>query len=178
MQKKLFFPKNLAIAFYCLGPTKFIVVTKNLKRFYLSIPTGIDCTKETNFLTFSLATTLPSSHNDVFHKFVTQASKWFNVFEKPLVKKLILKGLGLKATVVNSSTLELKLGLSHTLNIGIPSQLNVSIKKNIINVEGYDPVFIGNFLHKIRILKEPNIYKGKGIWYKNEIKVLKTVKKT
>ena len=114
----------------------------------------------------------------MLEELTTSFLNWLQSFEKPIVKKLLLKGLGLKATLLSLEHLELKLGFSHVVNIKIPSQLLVSVKKNTINIEGYDSVLLGNFLHKIRILKAPNVYKGKGIWYKNELKTLKVVKKT
>ena len=46
------------------------------------------------------------------------------------------------------------------------------------SLEGFDPVAVGNFATKIKSLKFPDTYKGKGFWYKNEVKVLKEIKKT
>jgi len=175
MQKKLFLTKNLSSTLYYLGTKKFLALTKGCKSFYFAIPGNTYCVKEGDELIFTVNTKLDEIQ---FQEFSASISKWLIKIEKPLVKKLILKGLGLKASIVNLNTLELKLGFSHSVSIPIPSQLAVSIKKNVINVEGYDSVFLGNFLHKIRIIKKPNAYKGKGIWYKNELKVLKTVKKT
>jgi len=95
------------------------------------------------------------------------------------VKKLILKGLGLKAQLDGTqSILELKLGFSHEIKIGFSKQdFNISVHKNIISVEGFNLEKINNFLHKIRLLKFPNAYKGKGIWYKNETRIYKVIKK-
>jgi ribosomal protein L6P/L9E len=45
-------------------------------------------------------------------------------------------------------------------------------------VEGFEAYKVGNFLKKLRNLKAPDIYKGKGFWYKNEIKIFKEIKKT
>jgi large subunit ribosomal protein L6 len=57
------------------------------------------------------------------------------------------------------------------------SRLNIKVNKNFIIVEGFDAVEVGNFSSKIRRLRVPDIYKGKGVWYKNEIKILKELKK-
>ena len=48
----------------------------------------------------------------------------------------------------------------------------------LLIVEGIESAVVGNFLKKIRNLKTPDSYKGKGFWYKNESKVLKEIKKT
>lgn len=178
MQKKIKLITNLSINFYFLNNTKFIVLNKDIKSFYLRIPNNIVCTKEENFILLTLINDFNTKDIIIFQNFILLFFNWLKNFEKPLVKKLILKGLGLKAIVSKNNILELKLGFSHTINVSIPDQLIVSIKKNVINIEGYDPILLGNFLHKVRILKYPNIYKGKGIWYKNELKTLKVVKKT
>jgi len=178
MQKKIKLIKNLSITLYFLNKHKFLVINKENKAFYLSVPNTILCTKENETLILTNLIGLSEKENSVFNFFFQRLSNWLKSFEKPLVKKLILKGLGLKASLISVKVLELKLGLSHVININIPETLLVSIKKNIIHVEGFDSVLLGNFLHQIRILKYPNIYKGKGIWYKNELKTLKIVKKT
>jgi ribosomal protein L6P/L9E len=52
------------------------------------------------------------------------------------------------------------------------------VNKNILTFEGFDPVAVGNFANKVRSLKFPDVYKGKGFWYKNEVRSLKEIKKT
>ena len=91
---------------------------------------------------------------------------------------MILKGLGFKGNIVNNSILELKLGFSHLLKVPLNSkELNVSINNNVLIVEGFESDKVGNFLEKIRKLKKIDSYKGKGFWYKNELKILKEIKK-
>ena len=96
---------------------------------------------------------------------------------KPFRKKLILKGLGLKGSIC-SRTIELKLGFSHRVFVDIPNSMSVVIKKNLIILESNDLILLGNFAYKLKQLKFPNAYKGKGIWYKKETRILKTIKKT
>ncbi len=94
-------------------------------------------------------------------------------------KKIVMQGLGFKV-VLNAieNVLEFKLGFSHIIKVLIPKKdLNIFINKNIISVSSINPVLIGNFLYKLRSLKYPNIYKGKGMVYKNEIFILKEIKK-
>jgi ribosomal protein L6P/L9E len=94
-------------------------------------------------------------------------------------KKLLLKGLGYKATFdENKSLLDLRLGFSHPIILNVPRKtLNVKINKQNLTLESNDLRFVGNFAKKIRQLKLPDVYKGKGVWYKNEIRVLKELKK-
>jgi large subunit ribosomal protein L6 len=100
--------------------------------------------------------------------------------EKPFRKKLLLKGLGYKAVLKNEeSVLELKIGYSHVIAVPITKEsIKVIIDKNTLIVEGFDKVEVGNFVNKIRNLKLPDSYKGKGFWYKNEVIKLKEINKT
>jgi len=54
----------------------------------------------------------------------------------------------------------------------------VVLDKNTLTIEGVDKVKVGNFVNKIRNLKLPDSYKGKGFWYKNEVIKLKEINKT
>ncbi|OGI88155.1 50S ribosomal protein L6 [Candidatus Nomurabacteria bacterium RIFCSPLOWO2_01_FULL_33_24] len=87
-----------------------------------------------------------------------------NLFEK----KLIVEGIGFK-TEINDHKLVLSVGFSHKINISLPKNLNVSVQKNIITISGVDKELVGQFSAKIRSLKKPEPYKGKGIRYENEI---------
>lgn len=100
--------------------------------------------------------------------------------EKPFKKKLLLKGLGYKAVLKNDETvLELKIGYSHSISLPIEKQnVKVILDKNTLTVEGTNKTKVGNFVNKIRNLKLPDRYKGKGFWYKNEVIQLKEINKT
>jgi ribosomal protein L6P/L9E len=52
------------------------------------------------------------------------------------------------------------------------------MNNTLLIAEGIEASTIGNFLKKIKNLKAPDSYKGKGFWYKNESKLLKEIKKT
>lgn len=146
---------------------------------YILIPSCVKFEKTETYLTFFLDSN-DFIENLTFKNFIfsiTQLSK--RGFDKNFKKRLILKGLGFKANVNSSlSCLELKLGFSHLIQMPIPSHISVKVDKNIITVEGLDKNKVGDFVYKIRSLKTPDVYKGKGFWYKNEIKTLKEVKKT
>lgn len=83
-------------------------------------------------------------------------------------KKLILEGVGFKSQVTGNK-LVLALGFSHPVEVEIPSGLNVKAEKNIISVSGIDKELVGSFSSKVRALKKPEPYKGKGFRYENEI---------
>ncbi|HEU5114426.1 MAG TPA: 50S ribosomal protein L6 [Candidatus Paceibacterota bacterium] len=84
------------------------------------------------------------------------------------VKKLIVEGIGFKSDV-KGAKLDLALGFSHPISIEIPKDLKVTAEKNIITISGVSNEKVGEFASKIRALKKPEPYKGKGIRYDNEV---------
>ncbi|MFA5888626.1 MAG: 50S ribosomal protein L6 [Candidatus Paceibacterota bacterium] len=95
----------------------------------------------------------------------------------PYVKKLILEGIGYKSEV-KGETLVLALGFSHPVIVPIPNTLKVTAEKNIITTTGIDKEVVGEFVAKVRSLKKPEPYKGKGMRYEGEVVKRKQGKKT
>jgi large subunit ribosomal protein L6 len=83
-------------------------------------------------------------------------------------KKLILEGVGFKSQVTGNK-LVLALGFSHPVEVEIPAGLNVKAEKNLLTIGGIDKEIVGSFAAKIRDLKKPEPYKGKGFRYGDEI---------
>ncbi len=86
----------------------------------------------------------------------------------PYVKKLILEGVGYKGEV-QGTTLKLALGFSHPVNVEIPSDVTVLIEKGTFTFTSIDKESVGSFSAKVRSLKKPEPYKGKGFRYDDEI---------
>lgn len=95
----------------------------------------------------------------------------------PYVKKLILEGVGFKSEV-KGTDLHLALGFSHPVVVAIPTSLTVTAEKNIITITGIDKELVGQFAAKVRALKKPEPYKGKGFRYDDEVIRRKAGKKT
>ncbi|MEK7461905.1 MAG: 50S ribosomal protein L6 [Patescibacteria group bacterium] len=87
---------------------------------------------------------------------------------KPFEKKLILEGIGFKSEV-SGNNINLALGFSHPVVVPIPTGLKVTAEKNIITVSGSNKEDVGQFASKLRSLKKPEPYKGKGMRYSDEI---------
>ena len=84
-------------------------------------------------------------------------------------KVLILNGVGYKASV-KGKTLELILGFSHPVKLEISPHLEVKVEKNTeITVKGADKSEVGQFCARIRGLRPPEPYLGKGIKFKGEV---------
>lgn len=88
------------------------------------------------------------------------------------VKELELVGVGYRAQNTGQ-LLELTLGFSHPIMFYIPSEIKVETKaekgKNpSIRLESIDKQLLGQVAAKIRALRKPEPYKGKGVRYSNE----------
>jgi large subunit ribosomal protein L6 len=87
-------------------------------------------------------------------------------------KELELVGVGFKAAS-DGNLLDLALGYSHNIIFEIPSELKVSTSQQKgdnprIFLEGIDKQLLGQVAAKIRGLRKPEPYKGKGVKYKGE----------
>jgi large subunit ribosomal protein L6 len=88
--------------------------------------------------------------------------------EKPFEKKLIIEGVGYKWDL-KGKEIVLALGFSHPVNVSIPEGLTVKIDKGNMDISGIDKELVGSFAMRIRKLKLPEPYKGKGIRYSDEV---------
>jgi len=86
----------------------------------------------------------------------------------PYQKKLILEGVGFKSEV-KGKDLVLALGFSHGVTVPIPEGLTVTAEKNNITITGIDKEMVGQFSAKVRAMKKPEPYKGKGFRYDGEV---------
>lgn len=82
-------------------------------------------------------------------------------------KNLEIKGLGYKAAL-EGDELVLKVGFTHPVKMKKPEDVKISVKGNIITVSGIDKAKVGQLAAKIRKVKKPEPYKGKGIRYLGE----------
>lgn len=91
-------------------------------------------------------------------------------------KKLEIQGVGFRAQV-QGKDLILHLGLSHPVEVAAPEGIEIKVEKNIITISGTDKQLVGQIAAKIRALKKPEPYKGKGIRYMGEVVRIKAGKK-
>ena len=78
-------------------------------------------------------------------------------------KTLELAGVGYRAAL-KGKQLNLQLGFSHDINFDIPDGIKVSVdKQTIIKISGADKQEVGMVASKIKSLRPPEPYKGKGI---------------
>jgi large subunit ribosomal protein L6 len=88
-------------------------------------------------------------------------------------KELELVGVGYKAANTGN-TLDLALGYSHNIIFEVPKELSVNTttekgQNPKIFLEGIDKQLLGQVAAKLRSLRKPEPYKGKGVKYAGEV---------
>lgn len=84
-------------------------------------------------------------------------------------KKLEIQGVGYRARI-DGRNLILVVGYSHEVRIEPPTGVQVAVDGNVnITVSGIDKELVGNLSAKIRAVRPPEVYKGKGIRYAGEV---------
>jgi large subunit ribosomal protein L6 len=92
-------------------------------------------------------------------------------------RKLVLVGIGYRAQA-KGKVLSLSLGFSHPTDFSIPEGVTIETPTQTeISVKGANKDLVGQVAAKIRAIRSPEPYKGKGVRYLNEVIELKETKK-
>lgn len=124
-----------------------------------------------NMLTFERS----SDHKDTRAKHGLYRALVANMIDgvsKGWSKKLEFHGVGYRA-VANGQKLEMVIGYSHPVVIELPTEIKLIAdtqkgKAPIVTLESHDKQLLGQVAAKIRSLRKPEPYKGKGIRYSDE----------
>jgi large subunit ribosomal protein L6 len=155
-----------------INVAKNIVTVKGPKgSLQQSVQDGISIEIEDSILHVKRATeqkrhrALHGLYRSLINNMVTGVSKGFT-------KEQELVGVGYRATS-QGQTLDLVLGHSHHVVFELPEEIKVSTKTErgkspTIILESYDKQLLGQVAAKIRSLRKPEPYKGKGIRFKGE----------
>jgi large subunit ribosomal protein L6 len=87
--------------------------------------------------------------------------------EQGFAKNLIIEGVGYKASVTGSE-LTLNVGYSNPVVFNVPKGVSAVIEGNKISLNSIDKELLGLTAAKIRQVRKPEPYKGKGIRYEGE----------
>jgi large subunit ribosomal protein L6 len=82
-------------------------------------------------------------------------------------RKLEINGVGYRADVAGQK-LNMALGFSHPVVFELPKGISAKVDKNLIILSGIDREVLGETASKIRAIRPPEPYKGKGIKYVEE----------
>jgi len=89
---------------------------------------------------------------------------------KPFEKTLVLKGIGFKVMKKGSSNLEFSLGYSHVVPFEIVSDVEIDVQgQDKLLLKSFNKQSLGEACAKIIGLKRRDNYKGKGIYFDDEV---------
>jgi large subunit ribosomal protein L6 len=92
-------------------------------------------------------------------------------------RKLEIVGIGYRAQM-QGKAIQLALGYSHPVLFPLPDGVSAEIEKQtLITLRGPDKAVLGQTAAKLRALRKPDPYKGKGIKYADEVVRRKVGKK-
>jgi large subunit ribosomal protein L6 len=135
------------------------------------IDSCVTLTIEDNTITFSRESDAPAHrakhglYRSLLQNMVVGVSEGYK-------RELEVIGVGYRATATGQQ-LELALGYSHAIILEVPQQIKVSAdtqkgKAPVVTLESYDKQLLGQVAAKIRSLRKPEPYKGKGIRFLGE----------
>lgn len=90
-------------------------------------------------------------------------------------KLLEITGTGYKAELMGKDKLKLTLGYSHPIEFPLPEGIEAQVEDRgtKLSLHSINKQLVGEIAAKIRQLRKPDAYKGKGVKYSNEILRLK-----
>ncbi|MEW5857158.1 MAG: 50S ribosomal protein L6 [Cyanobacteriota bacterium] len=84
-------------------------------------------------------------------------------------RRLEIQGVGYRAAI-QGRNLILNVGYSHPVQIEPPDGIQMAVENNTnVVVSGIDKEIVGNIAARIRAVRPPEVYKGKGIRYAGEV---------
>jgi large subunit ribosomal protein L6 len=84
-------------------------------------------------------------------------------------KTLEINGVGYNCKELGNK-LEFNLGFAHTVSVDVPKGIEIALKNPTnITIRGCDKQVVGELAARIRKLRPPEPYKGKGIKYSDEV---------
>lgn len=131
------------------------------------IPSGVDVKSIDGRLVISLKDKKNEGLKPVLGLTRAMISNMVTGVSKGFEKRLELSGVGYRAQVAGKD-LNISVGFSHPVKVAGMDGLTFTVNENIITISGADKDKVGNMAAKIRFIKPPEPYKGKGIKYQNE----------
>ena len=142
-----------------------------------TVPEGVILKQEGNEITVSVADdskkNLRGLARTLINNMIVGVSQGYE-------KKLLIIGVGYGAQVSGNEVV-FSLGYAHKVKFPIPTGIEVKTEQDIkgntvITINGFDKALVGEVAAKMRQLKKPEPYKGKGIRYFDEFVKLKAGK--
>ena len=132
-----------------------------------AIPSGVSVSMESNVLTVARSSdhravrALHGLTRSLLANMVTGVKDGFE-------RKLEIVGIGYRCQL-QGKALQLALGYSHPIVFPLPEGIQAEVDRQVsITLKGADKALVGQTAAKLRALRKPDPYKGKGIKYSDE----------
>jgi ribosomal protein L6 len=140
----------------------------------LNLPYGVKVEKNESELVFSI---LDDQYKNLWGLARTLVANMVEGVSNGYEKKLLIIGVGYSAKV-EGKTLVLSLGYAHKVNFPIPERIEIKTEQDpkgntVVFISGISKELVGEVAAKVRSMKKPEPYKGKGIRYFDEFVKIK-----
>ena len=140
----------------------------------LNLPYGVKIEKNESELVFSI---LDDQYKNLWGLARTLVANMVEGVSNGYEKKLLIIGVGYSAKV-EGKTLVLSLGYAHKVNFLIPEGIEIRTEQDpkgntVVFISGISKELVGEVAAKVRSMKKPEPYKGKGIRYFDEFVKIK-----
>lgn len=132
-----------------------------------TVPQGIKVKEENGKITVSKKAIANQEINALFGLARALIANMVKGVTEGFEKKLELLGVGYRA-VLSGNDLLLSVGFSHPVKVVALEGIKFTVSENIITISGLDKGQVGDIAAKIRAIRPPEPYKGKGIRYLGE----------
>lgn len=88
--------------------------------------------------------------------------------QKPFAKALEFVGVGYKVAL-EGRVVMMDLGFSHRVPFELPAGIEAAVEKQVLTLTGIDKYLVGETAARIRRIRPPEPYKGKGVKYVDEV---------
>jgi len=149
---------------------KKIKIVKNLKNFKVIGPLGILEYTFINIISYSDNFFFLNNTSKIF--FINKLKMLFRSVSTGWFKELKFKGIGYKCFKMEDK-IALDLGYSNLITYKPCSSVRIRNLKNKVVLFGIEKEHLNNIAISLKNYSKPDAYKGKGIWFKNEILKLK-----
>ncbi len=132
-----------------------------------AVPAGVSLKVAGQELTFERADNSPNNrakHGMMRAHLANMVKGVSDGFER----RLEINGVGYRAEVAGQK-LNMALGFSHPVAFDLPKGISAKVDKNVVILSGIDKEQLGEIAAKIREIRPPEPYKGKGIKYVEEV---------
>jgi large subunit ribosomal protein L6 len=146
---------------------KTVTVTGTKGTLSQSIPSGVSVVSEAETVTVSIQDQLDRKIRALHGLTRANIANMVHGVLEGFTKQLELVGVGYRAQM-QGTDLVLSLGFAHPVKMQPLAGVSITVAGNTITLSGIDKVSVGEMAAKIRAVRPPEPYKGKGIKYKGE----------